>query len=71
MSYMNYPRTKEEFFAWFKAEHIKLHTEWSADVGKPWYNKRCWISREAGFHTQARTLAGMLGVEPPFIRAKP
>lgn len=60
--------TKDDFYAWFKAEHVALHTEWTKDVGTPNYNKKYWIRREQSFHAEAQTLATRLGIEPPYLR---
>lgn len=60
--------TKDEFFTWFKAEHLKLHKAWSAEVGTPGYHKEYWIRQERNFHSLARLHAEALGIEPPYLR---
>lgn len=64
---MSYIMSKDDFYNWFKAEHVALHTAWTKDVGTPGYDKGYWIKREQSFHARARDLATSLGIVPPYL----
>jgi len=61
------PRGVCDVLALFRAEHERLHREWSADVGRHGYNKRRWMERDNSLTSRYRAKLDALGYSGPLL----